>query len=940
MSTEDTTTALVGRGLELARLRDFVTDGVPSGEALLVVGDPGVGKSTLLSEAAREARNQRMRVLTAVCSQFDLNVGYSGLYQMLTPYRSAMGQLSVRHRAVLEGCLGLVDGPPATRPDVVRAVLSLLRRLAREAPVLVAVDDLHWMDRSSATTLSLVVPQLRGSRVGLLGALRAGHESLFDRSALPVLELEALGGHEAAVLLARRAPELGHRERERILDMAAGNPLALMELPLANDATARPAREMSGPLPQRLQQMFAPRVEELGEGSRQGLLLAGLASTDDLRAVLAAGAGQVAVEDLKVAERRRLVTVDVEAQRIRFAHPLVRSIVVALASPGQRRAAHRALGVAELEHRERRARHLADATVGQDEAVARLLDDGAHLLLRRGDAAGAVSMLVRAADLSVDAAERTRRLGEAAYVGADVTGDLSRVAGLLDVARQRDPAALVSLETAAAAAYMLLHGDGDVDMAHRLLVSALTAAHRREPTREVVVEALHTLLGICYFGARSDLWEPFYVELGKLDDAIPMELHLNERLFAAPATDAGRSLGLLRTAIDALSGTEDPNRVIRVATAAFYADDLDRCRPALWRVVTHGLQGGAVTAAINAWMLLAWASFNDGEWRDATRWTAEGLRLAERNGYQRLAWSGHYCLALMSAARGDPHATRAADEMLRWAQPRGVGSVMAYAHHTLAAAASASSDHEAAYRHATAVTEAGAVEPTFAHAMWLTLDLVEAAVYTDRLPQARAHVRAVRRAHLDRLSSRFALTVAAAEALVADDDAGATKFEDALRTPGAKLWPFELARVELLYGERLHRLRRRTSARQHLQSAVDGFTVLGATVWVERARSALRAAGARQAEPLRDGVPHRSMSSGPARLTPREVEVAQLAASGLTNVQIAQRIGTSPRTVAAQLSRTLAKLGISSRAALRDNLGTEPRKAGSSGSRHGADRVR
>src|SRR4051812_8356057 len=211
MAAEDTTTALVGRRPELARLRDFVRRGVPAAEALLVVGDPGAGKSTLLSEAAREARGHGMRVLTAVCSQFELDLGYSGLYQMLTPYRSAMEALSARHRAALEGSLGLTDGPSAARPTLVSAVLSLLRTLARESPVLVAIDDLHWMDRSSATTLSLVVPQLRGSPVGLLGSLRVGHESLFERSAIPVLELEALGGHEAAELLARRAPDLDPR---------------------------------------------------------------------------------------------------------------------------------------------------------------------------------------------------------------------------------------------------------------------------------------------------------------------------------------------------------------------------------------------------------------------------------------------------------------------------------------------------------------------------------------------------------------------------------------------------------------------------------------------------------------------------------------------------------------------------------------------------------
>ena len=347
-----------------------------------------------------------------------------------------------------------------------------------------------------------------------------------------------------------------------------------------------------------------------------------------------------------------------------------------------------------------------------------------------------------------------------------------------------------------------------------------------------------------------------------------------------------------------LQNETDMSHIVAIGKAAFYVDELEGCRPALWKVVTNGLARGSLTSAINAWMLLAFDAFLDGRWTDACSYAGQGLTLCESQGYQLLAWPGRYCLALVAAARGDDEVSAAlSDEMLRWAQPRGVRAVMAYARHTAALSALGPSDFESAYRHATAVSPPGVLVPAVSHALWLTMDLVEAAVHTERHRQAVAHVAEMRAHDVGALSSRHALVLTGCEAMVAT--AGAT----ALSTRpwpfrGWDWWPFSSARVQLAYGECLHRLRLDSRASRQFQAAADGFEGLQAHPWAARARSGLAASSRGRG----------SAAGAGSALTHREHEVAALAASGLSNTLIAARLGTSPRTVSAHVSHILASL--------------------------------
>ena len=291
--------------------------------------------------------------------------------------------------------------------------------------------------------------------------------------------------------------------------------------------------------------------------------------------------------------------------------------------------------------------------------------------------------------------------------------------------------------------------------------------------------------------------------------------------------------------------------------------------------------------------------------------TSEGLRCCRDLGYTLSAAPGRFLQALVAAARGDHAAAdHAAEELLTWAAPRRLYTVAAYASHARCMIALAQTRFDDAYRHAASVSVAGSITPFTPHALWLILDLVEAASHSGRTIEAEAHARAAHDAGIGRLSPRLQMVTSAALALV-DHDGWRQRFDDALSTPGAERWVFDRARVHLLYGERLRRARGNTEASEHLLLAIDGFERLRADPWAERARAELRATGAPTA-------------ADRSSLTPQELAIANLASMGLTNKEIGERLFLSARTVSTHLYRVFPKLGISTRSALHDAMRQQP----------------
>ncbi|MEX5719112.1 helix-turn-helix transcriptional regulator [Geodermatophilus maliterrae] len=918
--------SLVGRAGDVAVLTAFLDRAAGHGAALVLTGEPGVGKSALLDVAAQAAGTSGVRVLSAAGAEFEAEVGFAALNQLLVPVLGELTSLSDLHRSALATSLGYRAGPTADRLVVSTAALTLLREVATGRPVLVVVDDLPWLDRASAGVLGFVARRLSGARIGLLAASRSGDGDFLPLAGLPEHEVRPLGDRAAEELVTSRYPTMAPRVRRRVVTAAQGNPLALLELPAALTGRQRVALEALPsvlPLSRHLQALFADRMGTLPPATRRLLLLAALDGTGDLRVLGAASRDEDWLDGLAPAEEARLLRVDAETQRLSLRHPLIGSAAVELATSGERRRAHAALAEVLVDQPDRRAWHLAEAAVGPDGPAADLLDEAADRALRKGDGVRAVTALLRAADLSPSGPDRARRLARAAYVGAHAAGELRRVPDLLLQARRADPDGGGSLQTAMAASYHLSTGDGDVDGAHVALVRAIESALLGPVGVGDLDEALHGLLVICHSSGRPEPWQALESAAARLGHRLGLALSVARSTFGAPAHATAADLRQLDRVIAGIDAEEDPAQIVRTGLAASYVDRLDGCRQALWRVVGSGREGGAVACAVDALVVLCQDAYGAGRWEEARRTAEEAVELGEALGYRLPSLSGTCCLALLAAAEGRHETARTlAGQVVSWAGPRGVRALEHSAYRARALAALAEGDFEEAYRQAAAISPPGVVAPHVPVAPWVTLDLVEAAVRTGRRQEAEAHVAAMRGLEVFRLCPRLVLLAAGSAALTAPDDGAAACFEEAMATPGADRHPFESARVQLAYGEHLRRVRATGAARLHLAGALEAFTRLGARPWAVRAEHELRATGVSRSPVAR---------AAPVELTPQEHEISMLAAAGLTNKQIGVQLYLSPRTVSAHLYRVFPKLGISSRAALRDALARVPQEVGGRG---------
>ena len=909
--------ALVGRDRELAFLQGFFAEAAVSGGALLLSGDPGVGKTALLNGLADSASAAGTTVLRVAGAEFEGEISFAGLNQLLFPLLGDLDGLGQDHRDALRVALGFGAGPPPDRLLVSSAALVLLQRVAARAPLLLIVDDLPWIDRASAGVLSFAARRLAGSRTGLLAACRTGAHGYFDRAGLPEYELKPLDDQAATELVAAQFPGLDPEVRSRVLGVSQGNPLALLELPQALTESQRAAAEPLPsvlPLGQRLRQLYTARVARLPPATRAFLLVAALEGTGDLSLLTAVGGAGYRLDDLAPAERDHLVQVGENPRTVTFRHPLIRSAVVEASTAAERRRAHRDLAAVLAGQPERRAWHLGEAAVEPGEPVARLLEEAAHRVCQRGDYSGAVARLTRAAELSPAAADRGRRLAEAAFIGAEALGEIKSTFRLLEGTRQADPHLSDPLYYASAAAFVMLNADGHIDTAHRMLTSAIEGGdHHYDSGDDALIKALWTLALTCFCGGRRELWDPFYAALGRLSPGPPADLALTIDMFANPVRTGVAALPRFEAALRTVHRETDPNVINNVAASAMYADRLAEVRQPLMRSVLRGREGGLGRRHLVALTDLCIDDFHRGEWGEAADLAAEGLRVSEERGGRFFAWYFRYHLALLAAVEGRFETSEAlAGQMIGWAGARGVRTAEVFARHALVLAGLGQGDFESAYQHAAAMSPPGTLASHVPHCLWVVMDLVEAAARTHRQAEADRHVRAMQEAGIAALSPRLAILAAGSAAIAAGDDRAPALFEQALSLPTVDQWPFDVARVRLAYGERLRRGRAAAESRIHLQAALTAFRKLGAVPWVARAEQELRATG------------HTRMSSaapGVTALTPQELQIARLAASGMTNKQIAERLYLSPRTVGGHLYQIFPKLGITTRAALRDALG-------------------
>ncbi|PWI20279.1 transcriptional regulator [Streptomyces sp. Act143] len=911
--------ALLGRERELARITQLIDAADGDGPRVLVLtGEPGAGKSALIDRATTQATERGRRVLRVRGCEGEQDLGFAGMHQLLRPALDGVDRLPAYQRAALRHALGMDRADePAAAPDpltIRAAVLALLMDTAAERPLLIAVDDAQWLDVGSLDVLAFAARRLDGAPVVLLLAAReAAVPARFDRD-FPHLTAGPLDRAAAGRLLdAQPQPPRG-RIRSQILAQAAGNPLAIIELSRAH------ARDPGGhdlaaadalPLTARLENLFAAGLPALPAATRRALLLVAAAGTAQLSDIPDVGGPEV----WEPAEQAGLVRV--EGGHVRLRHPLVRSAVHQAATFAERRAAHLTLAAGLAHEPDRRAWHLAAAALGPDEEIADALAESARRFQHRGGHAAAATALERAAELTPAPQERARRLLAAAesamYAGhPQWVGEIAgRVSALTDDPRLRAEA---SLRAGWSLAVTLRHDDA---LAFLLPVAESMAA----PAPALALSALGTAATPAYNSG-----DPRHRhDIQRIDGLVAPHPDGAERVWtwaaADPFTDRPHLLKNLAAAVATLPDDSDRtlSGLVTLGGAAWILDETEEAVRLLGRAGDHLRRSATAGANCTVAQALALAHFESGSWDAARAAAEEAYWMATEAGADNVTVGSPILQAALRAARGDHAGARAqVADAVRGRNLRNSRSLYVRHRQALALAALAEGDHETAYERLRGTfTDEARPAPVHYHAsLYHLADLAAAAVRAGRTDDARAVLDAVQRTLEQPRSARLAAIVHRAEALLSETEDAEPHFRAATDDPEAARWPFEHALARLDFAEWLRRRRRTAEARPHLTAALDTFVRLDARPWADRATAELRAAGVT--------LTPATEADAPAGLTPQEMQIARLAAEGLTNRDIGARLYLSPRTVGYHLHKIFPKLGVTGRAQLRDALGRLP----------------
>jgi DNA-binding CsgD family transcriptional regulator len=873
-------------------------------DAVIVRGAAGIGKTALLDYAAQAAGD--MLVLRAAGVETEAELAFSGLHLLLRPVLARAAGLPAPQADALRGAFG--ESMPAVHDRflVGLAVLSLLSELAGDSPVACLIDDAHWLDAASADALLFAARRLDAEGVLIMLAIRDGEPPL-QSAGLRELPLAPLAADDAGQLLDERAPSLALVLRGRILAEAAGNPLALLELSAAPPADQDAAG--AGPLPptMRVQELLAAQVRRLGDQAQLMLLLAAAEPTGDLPLVLRAAARLgTGIGALAEAERARLVAV--AAGRVVFRHPLVRAAAYHDAPLAARLAAHRALAQAmdgQPGQAERRAWHLAEATSGDDEAVAAELERAAERSRAQGGSAAVSAACERAAQLTPDPRQRARRLLAAAGAAGDV-GQMARADRLASqaAALTTDPVLLADL-----AHLRTTQVTGDRRERIDALATAAADVASHDPLR--AAELLCQALRAAWADGPPDLYRRLTAQLRDLPLPRGTSLRpVDEALFQRARIAAGdpdASAAVIRRCIAAMrqdpSGAT-PHERVSASSMAFVMGDHEATRDISAALAGDCRRQGMVGWLPGALQGLTTAHQLRGEWPDARACAAEGLKLACDLGQRPRAAFLASLLGLHAAHAGDE------DGCLGWlAEHRRLGgspTTNANFHATqLALVDLGESRFGSAYERLTGLVDIwwGGTEFTFQP------DLVEAAARGGDSAQALKALREFD-AWADLAAQPWARAVAhRCRALISDDATAERHYRAAVDAHEQDGRPFERARTHLVYGEWLRRNRRRRDARARLLDALETFNDLGAVSWARRATVEIAATGGPAPAPARRG-------DALSRLTPQELQVIRLAAAGLSNRDIGAQMFLSPRTVGYHLYKAFPKLGVASRGQL------------------------
>ena len=914
---------LLGREAELAAVDAFIERASAGWSALVVEGEAGIGKTTLWRDGIRRAEARDFAVLSCRPAQAEVKLSFSALADLLEPVPgTAFDSLPGPQRHALEVALLRAEvGGSAAEPRAVAAGLrGVLRGLAASSPVLVAIDDTQWLDAPTASALAFALRRIDDQRVGMLVTRRTAAQKTREHLEIPEaqrLELERLslaGIHE--LIKRRLGRSLPRPLLLRLYETSRGNPFFALEIG-REILHARVGLGDPLPVPKDLRRLVRRRLGRLSPPAREALLVAA-AVAEPTRALVSAALGTNPSDALEEAARAEVI--ELEGEQIRFSHPLYAAAIYTAAPRERRCRLHHTLAevVSEIEDR---ARHLALATEAPSEELAAMLDEAAELALRRG-APGV------AAELSKLAMERTppdksERRQDRALDLVDrllLAADSERA---LEVARAEQPAligtrrrvhvllALSELAMWRSAPAWANPEEHPVFLAERALLEAgddaslAARAHTAlawtlESDSQAALDHSRAALGLIEDGA----------EVSPAIHAETLSVFARCRLFRGQGLDVARleqAIELERTALPRLVHDRSS---YKLAQWFKYVDDFERSRCGLEQARRDASDEGddlsLVNILINLVILECWA----GRWSDAR---TLGGELVQR--FVELGWkeSPTPHIALVAALTGDADTVRELEEMPPWDAVYDVIRLR-----PLGLLALSQGDIDAAhlhYRRALDLIDRAEIrEPAIFR---IHADAIESAIQAGELDEGARMTDAIS-GHADQSAIPWNRTVAArSRALVAaaqgDFERAASATEAALREHERLPMPFELARTLLVKGQIERRARQKSAAKASLERALALFERLGAPLWCERARQELQRIGLGRTAP--DG------------LTETERRVAELAASGLKNREVAAQLFMSPKTVEANLARVYRKLGIHSRAELGARLGVGPAAA-------------
>ncbi|MFF7529383.1 AAA family ATPase [Streptomyces bobili] len=905
---------LRGRHREYGALEELVSEVEAGRSAVLVLrGDAGIGKSVLLDHLA--ARVAVHRVTRAAGAESEMELPFAGLHQLCAPFLGHADSLRPPQREALATAFGVSAGPPPDRFLVGLAVLGLLTDVAARQPLFCLVDDAQWLDRVSAQTLAFVARRMLAEPLALVFASREqrGHD---DLAGLPELTLHGLDDADARALLDTAVDgPMDERIRDRVLAEARGNPLALLELshgridaePVEGSAPPGPGR-VTG----RIERSYLARVRSLPAATQRLLLTAAAEPIGDMTLL------RSAVELLGISPDAAGPAVTAGLLEVgalvRFRHPLLRSAVYRSAGLAELREVHRALAEVTdpVLDPDRRAWHLARATVRPDETIAAELESSAGRAVARGGTAAAAAFLAHAAVLTPDPrrkAERALAAAQAklragaptaardllALARAGVLDELDRaradlVEARLSLASSRIAEALPQLLVTARRMVPL-----DVGLARETFLDTLSAA--------IFAGRLASDVGVREVAAAAQQTSPPHM-------GPPTSADLLLEALATRFTSGFRdAVAVSRAAVSAFRRETEPDKVLRwswlASTLAAEMWDFEGWTELTARHVRTARAVGALTElplALNSRVVIHACA---GELDTAA------LLVAEIDRVQEAVGSGFAPYGTMTLAAWQGHASEAAaliGARMEEAVQRGEGLGVAVARRAGALLHNGLGKYEKAWE---AARLASAHPQDLVAANWGLVEQVEAGVRSGR-PDA-AEEALVRLTQItDAAATDWALGVQArSRALLSQGSAAEELYREAIERLGRTLVAMEAARSHLLYGEWLRREGRTADARAQLRRAHALFAQFGAGAFAERAVRELRATG--------ESVARRGGAVATA-LTAQEAQIAGLARDGLTNSEIGALLFLSPHTVEWHLRKVYAKLGITSRRRLRTVL--------------------